>query len=134
MNAKSLKVAVLVALVALFASAFNVLAYPAELPSGTPSQAGQPAACQLSSVDLSSMDIPARRADYNLLDRIAPCATADQGANGVIPVSRAQNNRFMQFKDLQAELASGGEKYTPRSSKAMTFAEFKEQQADQRSQ
>ncbi len=127
MNTRSLKVAVLLALVALFISALNVFAYPAEQPD-------QPGVCQLSKVDQSRMDIPSRRADYNLLDRVIQCTTADQGVNVVIPVTGAQNSKFMQFKDLQAELASGEEKYTPRSSKAMTFAEFKEQQADQRSQ
>ncbi len=132
MKTKRSMFAVMVALVAVFANVIPAFAYPAEMPEVTP-QKEQSNACQLSSVAFTQIDIPSRRIDYILLDRAMQCAAGGKkGDLLIVPVTGVQKSRYAIFKELQADLMSGGE-IKSSSANRTRFYEFKAQQAEERS-
>jgi hypothetical protein len=133
MNPKRTMIAGLAALIAVLVTVFNVFAFPAEQPAAVPNQPGQPNACLLAAAVSTQrdLDIPAHRSDYYFLDRGVPCL-ADALNNSIIlpPAGIFHENQYTRFKDLQAELASGGETAAATSDRSRYY-DFKALQADQ---
>ena len=131
MNTKRTMIAGLVTLVAVLANVVSVFAYPAEMPEITPGLIDPADSCQAYQDALAKVDIPQHRSDYAVLDSATQCAAGrSKLAAPALPVRAEQQNRYANFKDHQADLASGPTEKTSKAARS-PFNEFKEQQADQ---
>jgi len=132
MKTKRSMFAVMVTLAAVLANVIPAFAYPAEMPEVTP-QKEQSNACQLSAEASTQIDIPSRRIDYIVLDRAMQCASGGLKVDLlIVPVTGVQKSRYAIFKELQADLMSGGEIRSKTADKTR-FYDFKARQAEERS-
>jgi hypothetical protein len=117
MNKHRFELASLLALVAVFTAVFTVFANPSE-------------ACQVAAPAAVDADIPAHRADYNLAGRAVDCSQDVVSAAPVfVPVTGVLQSPYARFKELQAELMSGGQIQSA-APVHMSYFEFKELQAE----
>lgn len=139
MNHKlTVHLSVALALVALLINTLTALAYPAETPETKPNE--RPIikircseVLDTAEEDAASIDIPARRAEYAVLDRISYCLQV-AGVSKTIPATgRATwvTSQYLAMKDRQAEMM---DKSGPPARQHMDprFIEFKERQAAER--
>ena len=135
MNTKRSMTVVLIALVVIVTNTFAVLAHPIEQPYVTPLPQNQSSSCKDVATQISQIDTPMRKADYDLLDRATQCSksSAVKVRLSVLPVATPRNNRFADFKELQADQVKLQKTAAPKPAPAPVatpFADFKTQQAD----
>lgn len=115
MNSKrKFQVSIVLALAALLISTFSAWAHPAEGIASTPDPtAFVPCRGVIERAEkvASGIDIPARWADYVLLENSSHCLVVAGVSTMLIPntgLARKMDARFAAFKDRQAEARSFG--------------------------